>query len=1108
MFDPRCQTGARVKLWTCHLSAALAAFLLGSAGLATAQEKLAFGSDDTLEQIRAKIQHNGYSFTVAHNWVFDLSAGEKARLFPPRPEVPLENRITPPPTDLIFKTPAPSALPAKFDWRDQDGHSYIGPIRNQGIIGTCYAFGAVAAAESAYNIQNGLCDDQCADLSEMYVVWTLGLVEPYGGNYNDGRGTGSNAFKYELYAMTRSGAPEKAVGFEGVCFESDFPYVPNPFPPKAEVLKKSKAFPRVIFKSWTRVFPSDYADTTEQIKAAIVQYGCVQAGIHHNAAFNAYQSGVYEDTDTQPDASPYYRGTDINHVVSLVGWDDHPPEGGGGCWILRNEWGTGWGENGYMRIRYFSAQVNTQAAWIELGSPVQIQAIRGKIPSGHNPDLTLSLTGAATAVATVNSNNQYILAGLADGEYTVTPSCPGNVFTPASRQVTLHGKDVSGCDFTFAQTGASLTMAVSPANAGSTYPLAGQETVPANAWLYVSASPANTRYAFSAWALSGAATLESPATTSVNRVRLSGAATLTAVFDSLPPPATVTLGMVYNPDDEGCSMIPAPGNHPVPYDAPVEVRAIPGPGYCFTGWSVKGPGTVTDPCSLATTVILQGDAEVTPGFGKTSYQLTMDMAPTGAGSVTPAPGAHAVAAETEIEIQADPADGYFFDKWVWVGTIGHVKVKGEYDPQTTVFLACDALVTADFKKIDQTATLALSVDAAERGATRPAVGAHTVPVGARNWIEAVPAPGYFFANWTVSGKGKITDPRSARTAVVLSGDAVATASFAKMVTTATLTMAVAQYNTACTTNPGEGEHIVAAGAWTEIEASPADGYHFVNWTVAGDADIKNPFAEQTEVALIGNATLTANFALSPVAFVSLGSMLTVSASEADPAAPAFTKTPSLWAVYLDPVQLKGGLKAPLSLLARISPKTPQPTVSATWNKPIPLYDSSLYWTKTTPASGNILGDPMPSLFMDSVMLKSPQFGRSALEIPGRSLALACPFISRIDGDYGAAGDPFTVSGMFFGAKAPRLYVECERTSGGRKTYAYLPCRIVRTGTYLYQDAKGRAKASCMRIRNDDPTDGPVGWSVVTAIYPNVGRAVPTGYLILDNQIGLAAAAFP
>lgn len=1085
----------------------LFAVLLGFAGLATAQEKLAFGSDDTLEQIRAKIQHNGYSFTVARNWVFDLSAGEKARLFPPRPEIPPENRITPPPTDLRFKAPAPSALPAKFDWRNQDGHSYIGPIRNQGTIGTCYAFGAVAAAESAYNIQNGLCDSQCADLSEMYVIWTLGLVEPYGGNYNDGRGTGSNAFKYEMYAMTRSGAPEKAVGFEGICFESDFPYVPNPFPPKADVLKKSKEFPRVIFKSWTRVFPSDYADTTEQIKAAIAKYGCVQAAVDHNAAFNAYQSGVYEDTNTQPDAVPYYM-SNTGHIVSLVGWDDHPPEGGGGCWILRNEWGTGWGENGYMRIRYFSARVNTQTAWIELGSPGQIHAIRGELVPANTHSVTLSLTGAATAATTLNRSGEYILAGLADGEYTVTPSCPGDRFTPASRQVTLHGKDVSGCTFTSTAAGASLTMAVAPANAGSTYPLVGQETVPANAWLYVSASPANTRYAFSAWALSGAATLESPATTSVNRVRLSGAATLTAVFDSLPPPATVTLAMFHNPANEGCSMIPAPGNHTVPCDEPVEVRAIPGPGYCFRGWTITGPGTIANRRSLATTVILQGDANVEPNFGKTSYQLTMDMAPPGAGSVTPALGAHAVAAETEIEIQADPTAGYFFDQWDWVGTIGKVKVKNQYNPQTTVLMVSDAYVIANFKQIDQTATLTLSVDAAERGATRPAVGAHTVPVGARNWIEAVPAPGYFFANWSVSGKGKITDPSSAVTAAVLSGDAVATASFAKIVTTATLTMAVAQYNTACTTNPGEGEHIVAAGAWTEIEASPADGYHFVNWTVAGDADIKNPFAEQTAVALIGNATLTANFALSPVTIVSLGSLLTVSASEADPAAPAFTKTPSLWAMYMDPVRLKGGLKAPLSLLARISSKTPQPTVSATWNKPITLYDSSSYWTKTAPASGNILGDPIPSLFMNSVMLKSPQFGRSALELPGRSLALACPFISRIDGDYGAAGDPFTVSGMFFGAKAPRLYVECERTSGGRKTYGYLPCRIVRTGTYLYQDAKGRAKASCMRIRDDDPTDGPVGWSAVTALYPNLGRAVPTGYLILDNQIGLAAAAFP
>ena len=51
---------------------------------AVAQDKIPFGPNDTLDEIRAKIKHNGYNFTVDHNWVFDLSPEQKAKMFPRR----------------------------------------------------------------------------------------------------------------------------------------------------------------------------------------------------------------------------------------------------------------------------------------------------------------------------------------------------------------------------------------------------------------------------------------------------------------------------------------------------------------------------------------------------------------------------------------------------------------------------------------------------------------------------------------------------------------------------------------------------------------------------------------------------------------------------------------------------------------------------------------------------------------------------------------------------------------------------------------------------------------------------------------------------------------
>ena len=39
-----------------------------------------------------------------------------------------------------------------------------------------------------------------------------------------------------------------------------------------------------------------------------------------------------------------------DRAVMHVGWDDS--QGPGGVWILRESWGSFWGEGGYMRIAY------------------------------------------------------------------------------------------------------------------------------------------------------------------------------------------------------------------------------------------------------------------------------------------------------------------------------------------------------------------------------------------------------------------------------------------------------------------------------------------------------------------------------------------------------------------------------------------------------------------------------------------------------------------------------------------------------------------------------------------------------------------------------------
>ena len=824
-----------------------------------AQDKIPFGSNDTLEEIQAKIQHNGYSFEVGHNWVFDLTPEEKARMFPARRAPAPEKRIIAPHSDIILKATGLTTA-AKFDWRDYNGHSYIGPIRNQGKNGTCYSFGACAAAESTYNFANGLYDGNCVDFAEMYIIWTLSSELPYNGQFNNDRqGSGAGNDFYELYALTKSGSPRGSVGYEGLCFEAAFPYSDSKTSPSAEVIANSKTFPRVTFKQFNRVYPANYADTTEQIKTAISTYGCVDVEVSCDPAFLAYKSGVYENTNTQPDASPYYYSQQ-GHCVSLVGWDDNPPEGGGGCWILRNEWGPNWGENGYMRIRYFSAMVNTAAAYLEFASPGGQYSIRGKIAGALASGITISSTGTASSITITDHSGDYILAGLDNGTYTVTPTEHGYSFDPPSRTITVSGGNVTDCNFTSKESGIILKLATLPANAGNTYP---SETTPSyvhkNEWVYISAVP-TICHAFTKWTLPADAELKYPASSAVNEVRLAGNATVTAEFKEVPPPETVTLNMgTWN---EHGTVVPAKGPSIVPYNSPISIDAIPAAGYSFSGWGFvsppPNPGKIEDPHMHATKVTLLNNATVYATFIKTNVDLTMGVTPSGSGSTTPI-GVHTVASNVSIEIEATPADGYFFTKWI-NSNCARITGGSPHIAKNMVRLVGDATVTANFAPIDKTAKLTMAVTPGNSGTTTPVVGEQVIPVGAYIQIEAIPAPGYFFNGWTSVGSTKITNPFLEKNELVLSGDATVTANFMPIVNTATLNIATEPYYTNSTTNPGVGQYIVPVGAWTEIEAFPGDGFFFLNWDLVGNAEIKDLLSEKASVSLIGNATLTANFA--------------------------------------------------------------------------------------------------------------------------------------------------------------------------------------------------------------------------------------------------------
>jgi C1A family cysteine protease len=306
--------GAAIWLRIGRVSGAVLALVL-CAGPARAQL-----SQKDIEALRERGREEGWTFTVSLN---------------PATQYPLEQLCgaVEPPNWREGAAPMPAVrtrdLPTAFDWRDYGGCT---PVRNQGGCGSCWAFSAVGAVESAIKIVDGV----GLDLSEQWLV-SCTAAGNCGGGWN------STALRH---LRCGSGYTDPC-GDSGAVLESDFPYIaqngscncPYPHP--------------YCINGWGFVYSGGGVPPTEDIKQAIYNYGPVSACVYANSAFSAYSGGVFNACTNDHD---------VNHCIVLVGWDD--TMGTDGVWILRNSWGSWWGDGGYMYIEYGCSLVGYASCWV------------------------------------------------------------------------------------------------------------------------------------------------------------------------------------------------------------------------------------------------------------------------------------------------------------------------------------------------------------------------------------------------------------------------------------------------------------------------------------------------------------------------------------------------------------------------------------------------------------------------------------------------------------------------------------------------------------------------------------------------------------------------
>jgi len=208
-------------------------------------------------------------------------------------------------------------LPASVNWTAK---GYTTPVKNQKACGSCWAFSATGSLEGQwfkkYNKLVSLSEQNLVDCSKKQ------------GNHGCMGGLMDFAFKY----IKLNG---------GIDTEESYPYTAK----TGKVCKYNATNMGANLTSWVDVPKGSEQD----LQKAVASVGPVSVGIDASlSTFHHYSHGVYFDRKCN--------NKRLDHGVLVVGYDtinddvvddgNHPKD----YWIVKNSWGSSWGDNGYIKM--------------------------------------------------------------------------------------------------------------------------------------------------------------------------------------------------------------------------------------------------------------------------------------------------------------------------------------------------------------------------------------------------------------------------------------------------------------------------------------------------------------------------------------------------------------------------------------------------------------------------------------------------------------------------------------------------------------------------------------------------------------------------------------
>lgn len=241
-----------------------------------------------------------------------------------------------------------TGMPYAFDLREK---GLVSSVKNQGSYGTCWAHALISSLES-----NEIADTPDIDLSEWQLA-TYNCPSDDPGKVYDYLSNGSS-YENELQYLLNQVAPVR---------EADCPYGGD----VADRSKSDKEFQKESVLHMIDFFDCDfwkggsYEPDPLPVKQAMLDghslYFSISVSMLDTDCYNSENHSYFCSTALSGQIRAQY-GSDkewLGHAMTLVGWDDNYPAsafnynpGRDGAWLVKNSWGTSWGDGGYFWISY------------------------------------------------------------------------------------------------------------------------------------------------------------------------------------------------------------------------------------------------------------------------------------------------------------------------------------------------------------------------------------------------------------------------------------------------------------------------------------------------------------------------------------------------------------------------------------------------------------------------------------------------------------------------------------------------------------------------------------------------------------------------------------